>query len=186
MHADSVNSFHKVYNAFYRKSFLFARSYVHNDPAAEDIASEALIKLWERMKNETIDPIAPLLFTILKNSALDYLKHQTIQRLAIDSITKSLHRELEIRTTALEACDPTAIFSTEVEQIFQSTLETLPERTREIFTMSRFGRKSHKEIAEFFGITVKGVDYHISQAVRQLKITLRDFLPFLGSWIYLN
>lgn len=37
------NSFNDVYLSYYKKSFLFVKSYVHNDLAAEDIASESLI-----------------------------------------------------------------------------------------------------------------------------------------------
>ena len=69
------NSFNDIYTSYYKKSFFFAKSYVHNDLAAEDIASEALIKLWEKLKAESVEEkyILPLLLTILKNKALDYI-----------------------------------------------------------------------------------------------------------------
>ena len=89
----------------------------------------------------------------------------------------TLVRELEIRTFSLEATDPAEIFSAEVHQIMQNTLDSLPEKTREIFMMSRFGDKSHKEIAEIFDITVKGVDYHIARAQGELRNALKDYLP---------
>ena len=186
MRPDTPANFNEIYTAFYRKSYLFVKSYVHDNMAAEDIVSESLIKLWERMKHETVDPISPFLFTILKNSSLDYLKHQTVKQNAHDSIIRIMNRELEIRTTALEACDPAHIFSAEVQQIFQTTLNSLPEKTKEIFMMSRFGIKTHKEIAELYGISVKGVDYHMMQAVKELKIALKDYLPILGILSFLN
>ena len=57
------NSFNDIYTSYYKKSFFFAKSYVHNDLAAEDIASEALIKLWEKLKAEPVEEkyILPLL-----------------------------------------------------------------------------------------------------------------------------
>ncbi|NEW84463.1 MAG: RNA polymerase sigma-70 factor [Mariniphaga sp.] len=186
MFPNSANSFNEIYKAFYKKSVLFVRSYIHDGMAAEDIVTETLISLWERMKRDTVDPIPPFLFTLLKNRSLDYLKHQAIKRVAYDVITQTLNRELEIRTTTLEACDPATIFAIEIQQIFQSTLNSLPEKTREIFMMSRFGNKSHKEIAELFGISVKGVDYHILQSINELRITLKDYLPFLGALIFLK
>lgn len=186
MYADPANNFNEVYSAFFRKSYLFVRSYVHDDMAAEDIASEALIKLWEQMKNGPVDPVAPYLFTILRNSALDYLKHKTVKRVVTDALAQSLNRELEIRTNALEACNPVAVFSEEVHQLFQATLNSLPEKTREIYLLSRFGGKPYKEIAALFGISVKGVDYHITQAVSELRISLKDYLPLLAACIFLN
>ena len=77
-----VSSFNEIYTSYYKKSFFFAKSYVHDDLAAEDIASDSLIKLWEKLKTEKIDYIEPLLLTILKNKALDYLKHEEVKRTA--------------------------------------------------------------------------------------------------------
>ncbi len=186
MDSNPLNSFNEIYSAFYRKSYLYVKSYVHDDMVAEDIVSEALIKLWELMKSETVEPVNHFLFTILKNKSLDYLKHQAIRRGVHEAILKALNRELEIRTTTLEANDPNDIFSTEVQQIIDSTLNSLPVRTREIFIMSHFSNKHYKEIAAFFHISVKGVDYHIMQSIKALRSSLKDYLPFLGAFIILR
>lgn len=186
MSSDPVNSFNEVYTAFYRKSYLYVKSYIHDDMAAEDIVTDSLIKLWERMRKEPVDPVRPFLFTILKNRSLDYLKHQATKRDAFDAISKALNRELEIRTNTLEASDPNDIFSTEIQKIIEVTLRSLPERTREIFIMSRFENKSYKEIAEKFDISVKGVDYHIIHSVRHLRAALKDYLPLFGVFTFLN
>lgn len=186
MSFDSINSFNEIYTAFYRKSYLYVKSYVHDDMAAEDIVSESLIRLWQQMKQQPIDPIPPFLFTILKNRSLDYLKHQTVIRTVHLEMAATLNRELEIRTTTLEMSDPTDIFSTEVKQIIESTLNSLPEKTREIFKLSKFGNKPHKEIAELYQISVKGVDYHIMLSVKELRSALKDYLPLLGALTFLN
>ncbi|MCW0483967.1 RNA polymerase sigma-70 factor [Gaoshiqia sediminis] len=186
MYLNQANSFNEIYTAYYRKSYLYVKSYVHDDMAAEDIVSDALIKLWERMKREAVDPVRPFLFSILKNSSLDYLKHQTIKRDVHGTIGKALTRELEIRKTSLESSDPNEIFSKEIQHIIHATLQTLPERTREIFLMSRFENKSHKEIAELFEISQKGVEYHIAQSIRELRVALNDYLPLVGFFSFLN
>jgi RNA polymerase sigma-70 factor (ECF subfamily) len=48
-------SFKDTYSQYYKKAFYFAKSYVHDDLAAEDIAAESLIALWEKMKESQID-----------------------------------------------------------------------------------------------------------------------------------
>ena len=186
MDHNSAKSFNDIYTAYYRKSFLYVKSYVHNEMAAEDIVSESLIKLWEIMKQESIDPIAPYLFTLLKNRSLDFLKHQTIEKHVQTEIAKTLTRELEIRKMTLDMSDPVDIFSKDVKQIIETTLNQLPERTKEIFLLSRFENKSHKEIAELYQISIKGVDYHIAQCVGKLRPALKDYLPILGVWTLLN
>jgi len=174
---DSANSFNAVYTAYYRKSFLFVKSYVHDELVAEDIVSESLIKLWERMKSQPIEHVQPFLFAILKNSALDQLKHEAVERKAFKSLHEHFSRELEIRISVLQSCDPNEIFSSEIQQIIQATLATLPEKSRKIFEMSRYQNKTNKEIAEVFNITVKGVDYHIALTIKALRVSLKDYLP---------
>lgn len=186
MYLNQANSFNEIYTALYRKSFLYVKSYVHDDMAAEDIVSDSLIKLWERMKQEVVEPVSPLLFCILKNGTLDYLKHQTIKRDAHGTIERTLMREMEIRKTSLESSDPNEIFSNEIQQIIQTTLHSLPEKTREIFLLSRFENKSHKEIAALFDVSQKGVEYHITQAIKELRVALKDYLPFIGLLSFLN
>ncbi|MCK9410792.1 MAG: RNA polymerase sigma-70 factor [Prolixibacteraceae bacterium] len=186
MYLNQANSFNEIYTKYYRKSYLYVKSYIHDDMASEDIVSEALIKLWEKMKQGPLDTVLPFLFTILKNQSLDYLKHKVIKKNVHEAVRDALKRELEIRTTTLEASDPVDIFSVEVQQIIETTLNSLPERTREIFIMSRFGNKPHKEIAELNKVTVKGVDYHIMQSVKALRIALKDYLPFLGTLTFLH
>ena len=53
------------------------------------------------------------------------------------------------------------------------------EKTRIAFISDRLDGKSHKEIAEELGISVKGVEYHISKAVKLLRDNLKEYAPFL-------
>lgn len=181
-----TSNFNEIYNAFQKRSYLYVKSYVHDEMVAEDIVSDSLIRLWERLKKETIYPVEPYLFSILKNSALDHLKHQVIQRDVHGAIAGALERELEIRVASLESSDPKEVFSNEVQNIIDETLQSLPQKTREIFILSRFGNTPHKEIAEKYDITVKGVDYHILQAVKELRISLKDYLPLIGMLPFLK
>ena len=45
--------------------------------------------------------------------------------------------------------------------------------------MSRFGEKTNVQIAEKLGISVKTVEYRISQALKILRLKLKDYLPLL-------
>ena len=179
MSQTDIHSFNALYTRYYRKAFLFTKSFVHDESVAEDIVSESLIKLWENLKEENTYYTDSLLLTILKNKSLDHLKHEAIKAEAIHSMSNLNQRELEIRISTLQACDPEEIFSEEVKKIIADTLATLPEQTRRIFVMSRFQNKSNKEIAEELGITVKGVEYHITKALKPLRISLKDYLPIL-------
>ena len=82
--------------------------------------------------------------------------------------------ELNIQISSLEVCEPTELFTNEIKEIVNRTLEQLPEQTRRIFIMSRVANKTRKEIAEEMNMTAKGVS--------ALRVNLKDYyvlLPFL-------
>lgn len=169
--------FNIIYERNYRRSFLFTKSYVHDDMVAEDIATEALVKYWKLVMSNESEVSEALLLTILKNKALDYLRHEAIHQAAIENLMELGNRELSIRISTLEACDPEEIFSAEIREIIDRTLQTLPEQTRKVFEMSRYDNKAIKDIAEETGLTVKGVEYHITKSLKVLRVSLKDYLP---------
>lgn len=156
---------------------MFAKSYVHNDLVAEDIASEALIKLWELADGEEIENPSRLLYVILKNKALDYLKHEKVKQRTLEAISTGAMRELEIRISTLEASNPDKIFDSDIQEIYRKAILSLPQQTRMIFEMYRFDNIPKNEIADYYNITVKGVDYHIAKATSFLKESLKDYFP---------
>jgi len=170
MEKDKRLHFSNIYSIYYRKCFLFAKSYVHNVDVADDFASEAMMKLWENFLGlEDVKNEQAFLLTVVKNLSINYLRHEKMKSDAHNSIFEATQREIDFRISTLEACDPQIIFSEEVRTLFEQTLATLSPQTRLIYNLSRVENKSNKEIAAIFGISVKGVDFHISKAMKALR-----------------
>lgn len=176
--------FAKVYERNYKRSFLFAKSYVHDDLVAEDIAAESLFKYWQICRESEENVSEAMLVTILKNRAIDHLMRDAHRLVALEDMAEMAIRNLEIQVSALEACDPNELFSEEIQRIVQETMNTLPEKTQEIFFLSRYENKTFKEIAEIVNLSPKTVEYHISQALKSLRIALKDYLPLWLIWFY--
>ena len=176
--------FAKVYERNYKPSFLFAKSYVHDDLVAEDIAAESLFKYWQICRESEENVSEAMLVTILKNRAIDHLRAEMHKQIALESMAETAMRDLEIQVTALEACDPNELFSEEIQRIVQETMNTLPEKTQEIFFLSRYENKTFKEIAEIVNLSPKTVEYHISQSLKAMRIALKDYLPLWLIWFY--
>ncbi len=172
-------NFNSIYTTYYRRAFLFTLSYVHDDLVAEDIVSEAIIHLWELSKRQEIPSVEAVLITFIRSKSLNHLKHLQVKENALQNISAKGQRELEIRISTLEACDPKEIMSEELQAKVKALLNSMPEKTRIAFISDRLDGKSHKEIAEALGISVKGVEYHISKAVKLLRDNLKEYAPFL-------
>jgi RNA polymerase sigma-70 factor (ECF subfamily) len=173
----NTSGFKSFFVSWYDRSFLFAKSYVHDDLAAEDIASEALSELWKIVRSREVETPKTLLFTILKRLALNHLKHEAVKQNTLNSLSRYGKQELEMRISTLEACEPERVYEADIQHIIQTTLSNLPEQTQEIFKMNRLHDLSKKEIAQKLGITIKGVDYHLYKALKSLRENLKDYYP---------
>ena len=147
---------------------------------------DAFLQLLETMKVESVDNPMALLITIVKHKSLDYLKTQVRREDTKDDLIQWKQRELAIRISNLEGCNPSYIFSQEIKSIVMKTLNQLPEQTKKVFIMNRFENKSGKEIAQTLGISVKGVDYHMNKALKELRAALKDYLPILTWLCFMN
>lgn len=171
--------FNSLYKEFYRRSFLFAKSFVHKNEIAEEIASDALLSLWEKMQEEDIISPKDFLFRIIKNKSLDHLKHQALHIKLFESIDAWEVQDISLRISSLEKSSSDEILSTELNELIRKSVESLPERTRQVFEMSRYEYLSGKDISSLLGISQKGVEYHISKALKTLSTKLKDYINLI-------
>jgi len=61
----------------------------------------------------------------------------------------------------------------------EEALQRLPNSYREAFEMNRFQHLTYGEIASQLNVSSKTVDYRIQQALKLLRVDLRDYLPIL-------
>ena len=92
--------------------------------------------------------------------------------------------KLQTKISTLEACDPDFIFSKELQELINATLEKLPAKTRQIFSLSRDKGLSYREIAEKTHLSQKTIEFHISKALNHLRISLKDFTS-LSAFLFL-
>jgi RNA polymerase sigma-70 factor (ECF subfamily) len=145
--------------------------------AAEDIVSETMLNLWNTLEKETVEYPQALLLSMLKNAALNYLRRQEVKREAMENMAAWMINDLKYRIDTLEACNPEEIYSSEIMQIVDKTLASLPRRTRRIFEMRRYELLAVKEIAESLSMKPKTIEYHFTKALKALRAALNDYLP---------
>jgi len=70
--------------------------------------------------------------------------------------------------------------------LIQDTIDSLPERCREVFLMSRYEEMKNKEIAEKLNISVKAVEANITRAIAKLRENTKEYLPELVFFLLFN
>lgn len=174
------NAFNIIYKNYHSRIFYLANSYVRNSFVSASLVQDAFMALWETREKLTSDTnVAAYLLTIVKNKALNHLNQVKIKAKAEESIQNHFLRELELRCDTLYALNPEQMFRADVEVIVKRTIESLPFQCRKAILLSRFEGFSNKEIAEMMNISVKGVEYHITKALKTLRVNLKDYLTGL-------
>lgn len=163
----------KEFEVHFRRLFLplgmYALRLVDDADVAEDMAQEAFLKAWQYIEGGgEIDSFSAFMYRTVRNNCLSYLR---TRKETVDDANIPDVGEEEIDTSFRDA------------RIWRA-IDSLPEKCREVFLMSKRDGLSNEEIAEEMGISVKTVKNQMTKAFARLREALSDghrpfFLPFL-------
>lgn len=161
--------FDAVYRHYFRRLCAFCSQYVDEQEEIEEIVQETMMWLWENRSSLMADlTLKTLLFTIVKNKALNRISHFEIKRKVHQEIVEKYESEFD---------NPDFYFGNELFRLYEEALEKLPKEYREAYEMNRNHHLTHKEIAEKLNVSPQTVNYRIGQALKLLRVALKDYLP---------
>ena len=164
----------KAFDAMFRRYYPILCAYGHRFvdlEDAEEIVQDSLLWLWENREVLIIETsLSSYLFKMVYRKALNKIAH-------IDATQRADTCFYEEMQEMLQDTDFYQI--EELTKRIKDAVAALPESYREAFVMHRFRDMSYKEIAELLGVSSKTVDYRIQQALKLLRIELKDYLPLL-------
>lgn len=165
--------FRAFYKFYYKPLCAFASHWVPLS-TAEDIVQDTMLYIWEKRELLMEDlSLKGLVFMIVKNKALNSAKRCDLH--------SRIHEALQERYEE-QFSTPDFYLGGEMMKVYTAALATLPEQTRRIFEMSRFGDKTHAQIARELDLSPQSVNYHIGQALKILRVALKDY-TFLLVWL---
>jgi len=162
---EQESSLEELFNYYYPRLYDFSKSFLKLEQGIDDILQEVFIRIWHNRKKIS-DPgtFNSFIFTITRNLLLNELRSRLNQNNLKEEI-----RRLSIAQEYTNSGEPDYNdFKNRIDQI----ISELPERQKEVFILSRTEGLSHKEIARKLEITTKTVEYHISLAIKSLKVKL--------------
>ncbi|HVI45330.1 MAG TPA: RNA polymerase sigma-70 factor [Chitinophaga sp.] len=151
--------FRLIYQSYERRIYNIAFYYTDSEQDAEDIVQDVFTSLWlRREKIELKGSLENYITRCAKYTAFFYLKMRLKKKRATEhvAIPRVLNNpEEHIRYKDMQA-------------YLHNLLESVSQKTREIFYLSRYNGLSYLEIANRMEISVKTVEYHVSLALRKL------------------
>jgi len=170
------SAFKELFRLYFFDLREYAGFYTADTQAAEDLVQDVFFRIWERRGELTIHTsIKSYLVRAVHNSSIQYLRHRSVVHQHNKMIKDRLEESMIINKLCFEEgiCK---LFENEIKEIVDSSLPRLPERTRNIYLMSRKKNMKNEEIAKELNVTVKTIEYHMTKALSLLREELREYL----------
>ena len=174
--ANDPKAFELLFSIYFARLNDFAKNMVKDDTISQDIVLEVFLKVWEnRSKIESLN-LEAFLFRLVRNSCIDYIKHIKVVNNRMQKIEISTKYE-ELYRIDFVGNEPYILIEQELKNKIEKTIQSLPDRCREVFILSRIEGFKNKEIAEKLKINIKNVERHLNRAMQSFHKIFSEDLP---------
>lgn len=163
----NIKAFGEAFHQHYPGLIVTAIKLVMDTQVAVDMVQGVFLQIWERRDRlEIHGSFQAYLQQSVRNAGLNYLKQEKIRNQHHHNYT---FRIAELYTTGLYAEPEEKIIEKELLDDMHLAIQSLPEKCRQVFELSRFSGKTNKEIASLLNLSVRTVETQIYLALKTLR-----------------
>ena len=169
LHTDGEAAIDLIFRKYY--AFLCRSVYriINDSQITEDLAQEVFYELWKKRDRININTsLKAYLKRAALNKALNYIRDQKI-----DFRNAPPQEDLESKQITVVQ----KLSADNLQQEIDQAIDSLPERCRLVFVLSRYEEMSYQQIADQLDISIKTVENQISKALKYLRKALAEHLP---------
>lgn len=185
------SAFEALFKRFYPRLRSYAIRFTRDDDLTRDLVQDCFVRLWEKRALLNAISLTSLLFTMVRNACLNHLKHRSIVEKHRLTYLATIRGQERLYHVDFELDADRATLYEELQEHIGIVMERLPERSREVFALSRFEGLKNREIAERLGISQTAVEKHIARAIRTFSdyfkaIYSSDLYIMVMTWVIVN
>jgi len=163
-----IEAFEKLFHRFYPGLCSYAETLVRKYEVAEEVVQDVFYNIWKNRESLMISRSwQSYLYRSVYNNSMMYLRKNRREILLEEGVDTDRERTSSDPDQELQY--------REISQLVSSTIQELPERTREIFRLNRQEGLRYKEIAERLSISVKTVEANMGRALKALRTSLGKY-----------
>lgn len=165
--ADDAGAFAEIYERYWYKLFGVAYHRIGMREEAEELVHDVFESLWNKRQDVIISHLGAYLVVAIKHLSTNHIKSQINHR--------KLQEYLIFHQMQQSFSTEELVNFTDLSDALKEVMQQLPEKSSEIFKLSRFEHQSVKAIASQLNLSEKAVEYHITKSVKWLKENLKAY-----------
>ena len=166
----SEKAFYVLYTSLFHQLINYVIQIVKEIFIAEEIVQEAFIKLWESKDSIIITgSVKVYIFKMAHNMSLNKLEQIATAKNSVNRTISDDEWQFVQDTYRFDHSIIEQIESDETEKRIRQVINTLPDKCREVFILSRFEFLNNEEIAKKMNISINTVRAHIYHALELIR-----------------
>lgn len=163
-----VHSFEQLFRRHWEPLYRTARTKLRSHEEAEEVIQNIFSSLWEKRESLAIVNLSHYLNGALRNRILNIIRDKIPRERYWDYYKAFIpqHRDVTDDVVAFE----------DLNQAVELAVNHLPEKSREVFRLSRLEGRSNAEIANLLKVSEKAIEYHLTKSIRVLRVRLKDYI----------
>jgi len=163
-----IESFEKLFHRYYCGLCGYVETLVRKKEVAEEVVQDVFYNIWKNRDALKISKSwQSYLYRAAYNNSMMYLRKMRREQPL---------KEGDLVYPEVGNPDPSQLMQlNEVSELVADTLKDLPEKTREIFRLSRQEGLKYREIANRLSISVKTVEANMGKALKALRRSLEKY-----------
>ncbi len=161
------SAFKSIFQHFQQSIFNFLLYKLKDEALAEDVLQEVFLRVWKNREKLNLEKsFKSYVYTIANNLSLNALRDRS----------SAAQKSIEIPRSDNHPESPERIFlNAELEEVLASAIESLTEKNRVTFMMSRYENLTYREIAERLDISIKTVETRMVEALKHIRWCIKKY-----------
>jgi RNA polymerase sigma factor (sigma-70 family) len=161
-------AFEAIYRRYWRQLFVFVYDQIGSREDTREILQELMLSIWENRSVAKIRNLRAFLFISARNLANMYFRRE---------INLRKYREYRLLQEVSESVgNDDILHEKQLAEALEKALESLPEKTANIFRMNKLEDVPIQDIALQLGLSGRTVAYHLTKSVRAIRKHCQKYL----------